>query len=61
MLFAGIATAAGIRALVRRMETESPTWGAPRIHGELLMLGYDVPERTGSRSMRERADFEESR
>jgi hypothetical protein len=38
-----------IRTLVRRMATENPTWGAPRIHGELLMLGYRVSERTVSR------------
>ncbi len=25
---------------------ENPTWGAPRIHGELLKLGCDVAERT---------------
>ena len=36
------------------MATENPTWGAPRIHGELLMLGYDVSERTVSCSMRKR-------
>ena len=36
------------------MATENPTWGAPRIHGELLMLGYDVSERTVSGSMRKR-------
>ena len=47
-------TTAEIRALVRRMATENPTWGAPRVHGELLMLGYDVSERTVSRSMRKR-------
>jgi hypothetical protein len=28
---------------------ENSTWGAPRIHGELLMLGFDVSERTVSR------------
>jgi putative transposase len=39
----------GIRDLIRRMVTENPTWGAPRIHGELLMLGFDVSERTVSR------------
>ncbi len=38
-----------IRALIRRMATENPTWGAPRIHGELRMLGLDVSERTVSR------------
>ncbi len=44
-------TRAEIRALVRRMASENPTWGAPRIHGELLMLGFDVSERTVSRFM----------
>jgi putative transposase len=34
------------------MVRENPTWGAPRIHGELLMLGFDVSERTISRWMR---------
>ena len=34
------------------MVGENPTWGAPRIHGELLMLGFDVSERTISRWMR---------
>src|SRR5260370_42040141 len=28
------------------------TWGAPRIHGELLMLGFDLCERTISRWMK---------
>ena len=40
-----------IRALVRRMATENPTWGAPRIQGELLKLGFEVSERTVSRYM----------
>jgi len=31
------------------MVAENPTWGAPRIHGELLMLGFAVSERTISR------------
>ncbi len=30
---------------------ENPTWGAPRIHGELLMLGFNVSEATVSRYM----------
>ncbi len=33
---------AEIRALIRRMAKENPGWGAPRIHGELLKLGFDV-------------------
>ena len=41
-----------IRELIFRMVAENPTWGAPRIHGELLMLGFDVSERTISRWMR---------
>ena len=44
-------TTAEIRALVRRMANVNPTWGAPRVHGELLMLGFDVSERTVSRMM----------
>ena len=41
-----------IQDLIFRMVAENPTWGAPRIHGELLMLGFDVSERTISRWMR---------
>jgi putative transposase len=41
-----------IRDLIFQMVVENPTWGAPRIHGELLMLGFDVSERTISRWMR---------
>jgi putative transposase len=32
-----------------RMVVENPAWGAPRIHGELLMLSFDVSERAISR------------
>ena len=35
-----------IRALIRRMSLENPLWGAPRIHGELLKLGFDICEST---------------
>jgi putative transposase len=42
---------AEIRTLIRRMASENPTWGAPRIHGELLMLGFNVGEATVSRYM----------
>ncbi len=35
-----------IRDLIRRMCRENPLWGAPRIHSELLLLGYVVSETT---------------
>ena len=41
-----------LRELIFRMVAENPTWGAPRIHGELLMLGFDISERTISRWMK---------
>jgi hypothetical protein len=34
------------------MVVENPTSGAPRIHGEFLMLGFDLSERTISRWMK---------
>jgi Homeodomain-like domain len=40
---------AEVRALIRRMVKENSTWGSPRIHGELLKLGFNVSERTVSR------------
>ncbi len=42
---------AEIRTLIRRMARENPTWGAPRIHGELLKLGFKLGEATVSRYM----------
>jgi hypothetical protein len=33
------------------MVDENPTWGAPRIHGELRMLGFDISEQTVLRWM----------
>jgi putative transposase len=41
-----------IRQLIRRMKVDNPTWGAPRIHGELLVLGFDISEPTVSRYLR---------
>jgi len=41
-----------LRELIFRMVAENPTWGAPRIHGELMMLGFDISERTVLRWMR---------
>jgi hypothetical protein len=31
-----------IRQLVRTMAVGNPLWGAPRVHGELLKLGFDI-------------------
>ena len=39
-------------ALIFRMVAENPTWGAPRIHGELLKLGFELSERSVSRWIR---------
>ena len=40
-----------IRDLIHRMCRENPTWGAPRIHGELLKLGIDIGETSVSKYM----------
>src|SRR4029453_14946807 len=42
---------AEVRGLIREMALANPLWGAPRIHGELLKLGFAVSERTVSRLM----------
>ena len=34
---------ASLRALIRQMSMDNP-WGAPRIHGELLKLGFEVAQ-----------------
>src|SRR4026207_483245 len=39
------------RDLVRCMCKENPLWGAPRIHGELLKLGFNVAQSTVSKYM----------
>ena len=39
------------RGLIRRMSRENPLWGAPRIHGELRMLGFEVSEAAVSKYM----------
>jgi putative transposase len=38
-----------IRDLIRQMSRANPLWGAPRIHGELLKLGFDVSQATVGR------------
>ena len=40
-----------IRDLIRRMSRENPTWGAPRMLSELLLLGHDVAESTVDKYM----------
>ena len=40
-----------LRDLIRRMSMENPLWGAPRIHGELLKLGFEIAESTVSKYM----------
>jgi len=40
-----------VRALIVRMALENPTWGAPRIHGELAKLGYHIAQSTVSKYM----------
>src|ERR1700682_1071176 len=40
-----------VRALIRQMSTENQLWGAPRIHGELLKLGFSVAQSTVAKYM----------
>jgi hypothetical protein len=43
-----------VRELIRQMSRENPLWGAPRIHGELLKLGYEIAESMVSKYMTRR-------
>jgi hypothetical protein len=43
--------AVDLRALIRRMSVENLLWGAPRIHGELLKLGFAVAQSTVAKYM----------
>lgn len=40
-----------LRSLIRRMSLENPLWGAPRIHGELLKLGFELAQSTVAKYM----------
>src|ERR1700722_3609270 len=40
-----------LRALIRQMRMENPLWGAPRIHGELLKLGFEVAQSSVAKYM----------
>ena len=42
---------ADLRALIRQMSIDNPLWGAPRIHGELLKLGFQVAQSTVAKYM----------
>jgi transposase InsO family protein len=46
--------AADLRALIRQMSAENPLWGAPRIHGELLKLGFEVAQSSVAKYMGKR-------
>jgi hypothetical protein len=40
-----------LRTLIRRMSIEHPLWGAPRIHGEPLNLGFEVARLLGEHKL----------
>ena len=40
-----------LRRLIRRMSVENPLWGAPRIHGELLKLGFEIAQSSVAKYM----------
>jgi transposase InsO family protein len=40
-----------LRALIRQMSIENPLWGAPRIHAELLKLGFEVAQSSVAKYM----------
>jgi len=40
-----------LQDLIQQMSRENPLWGASRIHGELLMLGFEVAQSTVSKYM----------
>jgi transposase InsO family protein len=42
---------AELRGLIRRMSMENPLWGAPRIHGELLKLGFESAQSSVAKYM----------
>src|SRR5438045_1777095 len=42
---------ADLRLLIRQMSLDNPLWGAPRIHGELLKLGFEVAQSSVAKYM----------
>jgi transposase InsO family protein len=47
--------AGDLRALIRQVSVDNPLWGAPRIHGELLKLGFEVAQSTVAKYMVKRS------
>jgi len=45
-----------LRVLIRRLNIEIPLWGAPRIHGELLKLGFEVAQSSVAKYMVKRRE-----
>ncbi|WP_207234430.1 hypothetical protein [Bradyrhizobium sp. Leo170] len=41
----------GLRVLIRRISVDSPLWGAPRVHGELLKLGFEIAQSSVAKYM----------
>ena len=46
---------ADVRALIRRISVDNPLWGAPRIHGELLKLGFAIAQSSVAKYMLKRS------
>jgi hypothetical protein len=40
-----------LRALIRRISVDNPLWGAPRIHGEVLKLGFEIAQSSVAKYM----------
>ena len=47
---------AELRRLIHSMSVENPLWGAPRIHGELLKLGFEVAQSSVAKYMVKRRE-----
>src|ERR1700716_924327 len=45
-----------LRVLIRRISVENPLWGAPRIHGELLKLGFEIAQSSVAKYMVKRQE-----
>ena len=46
---------ADLRVLIRQMSLDKPLWGAPRIHGELLKLGFEIARSSVAKYMAKRS------